>query len=69
MYHCAKVLFLFRCQQPLVSGGLFDDDTKDSELAFKFGIEAINNQRNEQSDGLLEAGETIFIEKMSRFAH
>ena len=69
MFHCAKVLFISRCQQPLVSGGLFDDDTKDSELAFKFGVEAINNQRNEQSDGLLEAGEKNFNGEMSRFAY
>jgi hypothetical protein len=40
-----------------LSGGLFDDDSKDSELAFRFGVQAINNQRNKQTDGFLEAGE------------
>lgn len=39
-----------------LSGGLFDDESKDSELAFKFAVQAINNQRNKQTDGLLEAG-------------
>lgn len=35
---------------------MFDDDSKESELAFKFAVQAINNQRNKQTDGLLEAG-------------
>lgn len=39
------------------SGGLFDDASKDSELVFKFAVQAINNQRNKQTDGLLDAGE------------
>ena len=37
-------------------GGIFDDESKDSEWAFRFAIQAINNQRNKQTDGLLEAG-------------
>lgn len=42
------------------SGGLFDDvdGSKDAELAFKFAVQAINNQRNQQTDGLLEAGKS-----------
>lgn len=39
------------------SGGLFDDESKDAEMAFKFAVQAINNQRNKQTDGLLDAGE------------
>lgn len=39
-----------------LSGGLFDDDTKDAELAFRFAVQAINNQRHRQTDGFLEAG-------------
>lgn len=42
------------------SGGLFDnvDKSKDAELAFKFAVQAINNQRDEQTDGLLHAGKS-----------
>lgn len=54
------------CHQPLVSGGLFDDESKDSELAFRFGVQAINNQRNRQTDGLLEAGKETFIERLQQ---
>lgn len=39
------------------TGGLFDDETKDAEWAFKFAVQVVNNQRDKQSDGLLEAGE------------
>jgi hypothetical protein len=54
---CECFVYLPACHQPLVSGGLFDDESKDSELAFRFGVQAINNQRNKQTDGVLEAGE------------
>lgn len=42
------------------SGGLFDnvDKSKDAELALKFAVQAINNQRDEQTDGLLYAGKS-----------
>lgn len=50
-------LYTFGVTNLAVSGGLFDDETKDAELAFKFAVQAINNQRNKQTDGLLEAGE------------
>lgn len=44
------------------SGGLFDnaDDSKDAELAFKYAVQAVNNQRDPKTDGLLEAGKSCF---------
>lgn len=46
-------------------GGLFDDDSKDAELAFKFAVQAINNQRNKQTDGFLEAGRETVLREFS----
>lgn len=48
----------------LLLGGLFDDDSKDSELAFRFGVQAINNQRNRQTDGFLEAGAKSLLHRL-----
>lgn len=56
---CVNSFLVFRMSTNF-SGGLFDnvDDSKDAELAFKFAVQAINNQRNQQTDGLLEAGKS-----------
>lgn len=56
---------LYNVNNLLLSGGLFDDDSKDSELAFRFGVQAINNQRNKQTDGFLEAGEDEMSDKVA----
>lgn len=60
--HCANVVFTHFnvfLVSTTSSGGLFDDESKDTELAFRFAVQAINNQRNKQTDGLLEAGELM----------
>lgn len=50
-------------------GGLFDDESKDAEMVFKFAVQAINNQRSKHTDGLLEARKNIIHYLVERLAN
>lgn len=48
------------------TGGLFDEPTVDAELAFQFGVDAVNNQQYDAFESMFEAI-TMRIEYSDQF--